>query len=127
MHENLLLPGRDGGLDEGINLWRKGIVYTKRPDVPVGPGYRVSASFKTSGWRMQTDDGFHSLYNRVAFVANRRVGELTAAEPSLAAGIVCQGWRLLGDAGNVSTTFIMLALRSRGERHNDIEWEQPPA
>jgi hypothetical protein len=55
------------------------------------------------------------------------VSELTAADPSLAAGIVCQGWRLLGDAGTMSTAFIMLALRSLGELGNDIEWEQPPA
>lgn len=127
MHEKFLLPGRDGELAEGVNLWRKGIVYTKRPDLPVGPGYRVSAAFKGSGWPMQTDDGFHRLYQRVAFVANQRVSELTAADPSLAAGIVCQGWRLLGDAGNISTTFIMLALWSLGEMDNDIEWEQPPA
>lgn len=59
-------------------------------------------------------------------MANQRVSELTAPDPSLAAGIVCQGWRLLGDAGTVSTTFIMLALRSLGEMGNDIEWQQPP-
>lgn len=75
---------------------------------------------------MQADDGFNRLYQRVAFVANQRVSELTAADPSLAAGIVCQGWRMLGDAGAISTTFIMLALRSPGEIDNDIEWEQPP-
>lgn len=122
-----LLPGRDGELAEGVNLWRKGIVYTRRPDVPVGPGYRVSAAFKRSGWPMQTHDGFHRLYQRVAFVANQRVSVLTARDSSLAAGIVCQGWRLLGDAGTVSTTFIMLALRSLGEKDNGIEWQQPPA
>ena len=126
MHEKFLRPGRDGELAEGVNLWRKGIVYTKRSDVPVGPGYRVSAAFKGSSWPMQTHDGFHRLYQRVAFVANQRVSELTAADPSLAAGIVCQGWTLLGDAGTIATTFIMLALRSLGEMDNDIEWEQPP-
>jgi hypothetical protein len=124
MHEKFLLPGRDGELAPGVNLWRKGIVYTKRPDLPVGPGYRVSAAFK--GRPTQTDEGFHRLYQRVAFVANQRVFELTTADRSLAAGIVCQGWRLLGHAGNIATTFIMMALRSLGEIGNDIEWEQPP-
>jgi len=127
MHEKFLLPGREGNLAPGANLWRKGIVYTKRPDLAVGPGYRVSASFKGSGWRTQTDDGFHRLYQRVAFVANQRVSEITTADPSLTAGIACQGWRLLGDAGSISATFIMLALRSVGETDNDIEWEQSPA
>ena len=46
----------DGELAEGVHLWRKGIVYTKRPDVPVGPGYRVSAAFK--GTARKTNDGF---------------------------------------------------------------------
>lgn len=127
MHEKFLLPGRDGDLDPGANLWRKGIVYTKRPDLPVGPGYRISASFKCSGWPTQTDHGFHRFYKRVAFLANQRVSEITTVDPSLAAGIVCQGWRLLGDAGTISTAFIMLAFRSVGEMGNDIEWEQPPA
>lgn len=127
MHEKFLSPGRDGELSDAANLWRKGVVYTKRPDMPVGPGYRVSAAFKTNGSLMQTHEGFHLLYRRVAFVANRRVSELIAANPNLSAGIVSQGWRLLGDAGIVAATFIMLALRSLGEMDNDIEWEQPPA
>src|SRR4029450_5100663 len=99
MDEKFLLPGRDGELPDGVNLWRKGVVYTKRPDMPVGPGYRVSAAFKTSVSPMQTHEGFHRPYQRVAFVANRRVSELTAADPSLDAGIVSQGWRLLGNTG----------------------------
>ncbi len=127
MHEKFLLPGRDGQLASGLNIWRKGIVYTKRPNLSVGPGYRVSAAFKGSGRPTQTDDGFHRLYQRVAFVANRRVSELTTVDSNLTAGIVCRGWRLLGDAGTIATTFIMLALRSPGEMGNEIVWVQPPA
>ena len=125
MDEKFFLPGPDGILASGLNIWRKGIVYTKRPNLPVEPGYRVSAAFKGSG--RQTDDSFHRLYQRVVFVANHRISELTIVDPILTAGIVCQGWRLLGDAGAIATTFIMLALGSPGEMGNDIVWLQPPA
>ena len=127
MHEEFLLPGRDGELASSASLWRKGIVFTRRHDLPVGYGYRVSVGFKGGGsFAPQTDNGYRRLYQRVAFMANQRVSELAGSDPSVAAGIVSQGWRLLGDGGAIATAFIILALRSPGESDRDIVWQQPP-
>jgi hypothetical protein len=42
------VPGHDGELPQGTNIWRKGMVYTPRSpgSYGVGQGYRVSAGIK---------------------------------------------------------------------------------
>ena len=84
MEDKFLLPGRDGDFDPSANIWRKGVVSTRRaPEVM--PGYRVSVAFKRSVSSLQPLVSFHDLYERVASVGNQRVSELIAADPSLEA------------------------------------------
>jgi hypothetical protein len=126
MEEKFLLPGRDGEFDPSANIWRKGIVFTNRaemPRLPVKPGYRVSVALKRGVFAAQPLAGFRELYKRVAFLGKQRVSELTLSDPSLAGVIVCHGWRLLGDAGNMATAFMTLALQ---EGENEFAGEQPP-
>src|SRR3984957_16605551 len=103
MEDKFLLPGRDGEFDPSVNIWRKGVVFTRRAP-GVMPGCRVSVAFKRSVSSLQPLISLHDLYERVT--------ELIAADPSWEAVIVCHGWRFLGDAGNVAAAFITLALRS---------------
>jgi len=121
MEEKFLLPGRDGALDPSANIWRKGIVYTTRAAPTVSPGYRVSVGIKrgVSAARPITD--FRGLYDRVASIGQQRISELTLGDPTLDGAIVCKGWRLLGDPGNIAAAFITLAVQSQ-----DFAGEPPP-
>jgi hypothetical protein len=125
MEDKFLLPGRDGDFDPSVNIWRKGIVFTKTT-LTVKSGYRVSIAFKRSVSSLQPLVSFRDLYERVASMGNQRVSELIAADPSLEAVIVCHGWRFLGDAGNIAAAFITLALRSADESETDFVGQQPP-
>ena len=125
MQEKFMLPGRDGELDPTANIWRKGIVFINRAEIPgspaVKPGYRVSAGFKRAVSAAQPLTGFRDLYDRVEFVGRRRISELTAADPTLAGAIDCHGWRLLGDSANIATAFVTLAVGSP-----ELAGEPPP-
>jgi hypothetical protein len=126
MEDKFLLPGRDGDFDPSLNIWRKGVVFTIRRAPEVTPGYRVSVAFKRIVSSTQALVSFRDLYERVASVGNQRVSELIAANPSSEAVIVCHGWRLLGDAGNIAAAFITLALRSANESGSDFIGEPAP-
>jgi hypothetical protein len=67
------------------------------------------------------------LYQRVASVATQRMSELVSPDRGPAVSILCHGWRLLGEAGNVATAFITLALRSPEEVANGIDSARPPS
>lgn len=124
------LPGYDGELDPSTNIWLKGVVFTAGADAlqrPVKPGYRVSVGCKRRISAVDRQAGFHALYERVASVATGRMSELVSSSPELAVSILCQGWRLLGEAGNVATAFITLALRSPDQVDDLLNSEQPPS
>ena len=124
-----MLPGCDGELDPSTNIWLKGIVFTTWADMlrpVVKPGSRVSVGFKRGVSAVDPPADFRALYERVAFVATQRMSELVAPDPSPAVSILCHGWRLLGEAGNVATAFITLALGSP-EVDNGLNAERPPS
>src|SRR5579872_210061 len=130
MEQKFMLPGCDGELDPSANIWLKGIVFTTWADMlrpAVKPGYRVSVGFKRGISAVGPPADFHALYERVASVATQRMSELVSSDPSPAVSILCQGWRLLGEAGNVATAFITLALRSPEEVDNGLDAERPPS
>ena len=67
-----LVPGADGELAPGTSLWRKGLVYTTRPDPSgrfSGDDYRISAGFKKGVSSAHAAAGFHDVYRRVVTVA----------------------------------------------------------
>jgi hypothetical protein len=129
MEQKFMLPGCDGELDPSINIWLKGIVFTSWADMSrpvVKAGYRVSAGFKRGVSAVDPPADFRALYERVAFVATQRMSELVPSDPGPAVSILCHGWRLLGEAGNVATAFITLALRPP-EVDNGPNVERPPS
>src|SRR5262249_10729056 len=125
MDERFVQPGSDG--ERPANLWRKGTVFTRRADMTVGAGYRISVAFKAGVFSRRPLVHFHPYYERVASVANQRVAELVRSYPRLAAGIECHGWRLLGPEGQMVTAFITLVLRSADDLAEGIKDEQPPS
>jgi hypothetical protein len=136
MHRKFSEPGRDGDLDTSVNIWKKGIVYTRKAR-SVETGYRLSVAFKRGVSPAHPLTGFQDLYSRVISIGTRRVAELISVEEHLAgtASIVCQGWRLLGEGGRlasldedgkIATAFVTLELRtaesaSDGERQPSDE------
>jgi hypothetical protein len=132
MDDKFSLPGSDGELDPSSNMWRKGIVLTKRPGTQslsaVKQGYRVSVVFKRGVSAEHPVAGFHDLYQRVSFVANQRISELTPPDSNEqpASVILCHGWRLLGDTGNLATAFVTLGIGSPDESGTNVEGEQVP-
>ena len=125
-----MLPGFDGELDPSANIWLKGIVFTTWADMlrpAVKPGYRVSVGFKRGVSALDPPSDFHALYQRVASMATQRMSELVLRDPSPAVSILCHGWRLLGEAGNVATAFITLALRSPEALASVTDTERPPS
>ena len=130
MGQKFMLPGCDGELDPYTNIWLKGIVFTTWTDMlrpAVKPGYRVSVGFKRGISAVGPAADFHALYERVASVATQRISELVSSDPSPAVSILCQGWRLLGEAGSVATAFITLALPLPDEVNNGLDAERPPS
>ena len=93
-----------------------------------GQGYRVLVAFKRAVSPERPFNGFHGVYQRVSFVANKRISELKLPgnNEQPAAVILCHGWRLLGDKGNMATAFITLGLRPPGEGSAGFGGEQPP-
>ena len=104
MQEKFLPSGQDDELDPFADIWRKGIVYTARAAPAMSRGYRVSVGFKRGVSAERPLTSFRDLYDRVAFVGRQRIPD---------GAIVCQGWRLLGDTGNIAAAFITLAVRSQ--------------
>jgi hypothetical protein len=85
-------------------IWRKGLVYTKRPPLDSGP-YRISASFKCGSGR--TADGFGRVYQRVRTLAERvRLESRQTAESRIA----CHGWRRFGDGDFFAGAFINIEV-----------------
>ena len=124
-----MLPGSDGELDTSTNIWLKGIVFTASAGVlrpAVKPGYRVSAGFKRRVSATNPAAGFQDLYERVASVATQRISELVSPNPS-PASIVSHGWRLLGEAGNLATAFLTLAVRSPEDVDSCVDAEKAPS
>jgi hypothetical protein len=135
-------PGGEGDLDPSANIWKKGIVFTRRAastEFPADsegcrfPGYRISVGFKR-GVSHRPVVGFQDLYGRVFSAGTRRVAELVSANQNLAttASIVCHGWRLLGEGGKpvepnergkIAIAFVMLSLRAAG---NEKDGEREP-
>jgi hypothetical protein len=130
MEQKFMLAGCDGELDPSSDIWLKGIVFTTWADrlqPAVKPGYRVSVGFKRSVSAVGPPADFRALYERVASVATQRMFELASPDPSPAVSVLCHGWRLLGEAGNIATAFITLALGSPEEVNNGRDTERPPS
>jgi hypothetical protein len=126
MDKKLAVSGSDGELDSAANIWRKGIVVTKRASAqsPSGleAGYRISVVFKRSISAACPFAGFHDLYRRVSCLADERVSALVSprnSERPLSA-ILCHGWRLLGNPGTMAAAFITLGIGPRGENGTSL-------
>ena len=132
MDEKFWLPGRDGELATSANIWRKGIIFTRRARTPTQPGakqrYCVTVAFKRGISIAHRFAGFHDLYKRVSFVANGRIAELRLHDTSRlpASMILCHGWRLLGGTGHIATAFITREIQSDGELGSSLAGLQPP-
>ena len=106
-------PGHQGSLPAYADIWRKGLIYTKRrPSEGGSTPYRVSAAFKCGPGVAPGKGGFRGLYRRVRSLAGRAIAEEAAsrAEEMPAHNVLCQGWRKLGET-NLMAAFIMLELR----------------
>ena len=78
MEEKFALPGSGGELHPAANIWRKGLVFTKRAQAPeAGPGYRVCVGFKRGGPAAQHFGAFASCTKSAAKVI--RTGGSSAA------------------------------------------------
>jgi hypothetical protein len=116
---NFLAPGSDGDLAAGADIWRKGLVYTRRS--PMGPRqavkqtYRVSVAFKRRVGSSSPFSGYRELYRRVRTVATWATSELT-----------CHGWRSLGEGGEIATAFITVDLRCSGRGATGLSGEPEP-
>jgi hypothetical protein len=124
-------PGRDGQLPANANIWRKGLVYTRRsaPDEEylAKPGYRVSAAFKCGTGGSSADAGFQALYQRVRAVANQAIAEKTCSNAGETAGsiVLCHGWRRFGYP-EISTAFLMLEFRCSHLDDSEMKGETDP-
>ncbi|HEY3458587.1 MAG TPA: hypothetical protein VGK64_28660 [Bryobacteraceae bacterium] len=124
-----MLPGSDGELNTSANIWLKGIVFTASTGVlrqAVQPGYRVSVGFKRRVSATDPGTDFQGLYERATSLATQRMSELVSPNPS-PASIVCHGWRLLGEAGNVATAFLTLAVQLPEDVDNCLDAEKAPS
>jgi hypothetical protein len=91
-------PGADGTLPEGFNPWRWCLSYTVRPDIlaPLAPGreYIIAVSVLRRIPSDEKFEGYASLYDRAAAIAEARVAQLrcSAEGHSLQSRILTQGW-----------------------------------
>jgi hypothetical protein len=120
-------PGRYGQLSVDANIWRKGIIYTRRstsPDLSGESAYKISAAFKCGPAASAAQAGFKALYRRVRSLAEQAIADNRC--PGATRGVIktlCHGWRRVGEA-NLSATFITLELRCCVGHHEDaLEWE----
>ena len=129
MEDKFLLPGSDGELEPSSNIWLKGIVFTAWTDMlrpTVKPGYRITVGCKRRVLATAPAADFQGLYERIASLATQRLLELVSPDPSPSVSIVSHGWRLLGEAGNLATAFITLAVRSPEDVDNCLDGEKLP-
>ena len=129
---NFLAPGSDGDLDAGADIWRKGLVYTRRspirPRQAVEQTYRVSVAFKRRVGASSPFSGYRELYRRVRTVATWATSELTCLETGEAPTgiVVCHGWRSLGEGGEIATAFITVDLRCSERGATEFSGEPEP-
>jgi len=82
-------PGSDGALPPGVNEWRRGLVYTAKPEIPCplrcGQEYRISVGFKQKVRLGGEFARFGGLYQRVTAIASHQYkpGRCTYPFPKL--------------------------------------------
>src|SRR5215469_3851703 len=127
---NFLAPGSDGELDPDTNLWRKGLIYTRRTGLSslqsTWQHYRISVGFKRGFGEAHLFTGFQDAYRRVTTIANWRLSQLTCPETgeTPASIILCHGWRCLGE--KIVTALITLGLRCSDQGVIDVKSELVP-
>lgn len=108
--------GSDGAPDTEPTPWRRGIVYTRRPDQPVSLDadreYQIVVSFKRKRRPGERGDGYSDVYRRVRSIAETRISQLNCTEPGIARRlrIICHGWRSLGEGEGLTTAFVAIGL-----------------
>ena len=113
---DFLQPDSDGALGPDMNEWRKGLVYTAKPEIPspLRPGqeYRITVAFKRKTGTTEAFTGYGELYQRVTAIAKARISQLKCANTGEApyTWLMCHGWRCLGDAQDIATAFITIGL-----------------
>lgn len=129
-----LVPGSEGHLAPGVDIWRKGLVYTKRlgiaPQRSVGHGHRVSAAFKRKVGASHPFTGYGELYRRVRAIASLRISELTRIETgeTPSSVVLGHGWMAtsLGDRGEMAAAFITLEHLCSDPGATKIQGEPEP-
>ena len=107
MRQMFLHPSSDG--EPPVEFWRKGIVFTCRPQVAPAAGYRISAAYKGIANATPPPVPFRPHYDRVTAIAGEHARELATG---LSAVIDCHGWSFLGAEEKMVGAFVTLALQS---------------
>ncbi len=126
-------PGSDGTLSPEVNEWRRGLVYTAKPELPseLRPGqeYRISVGFKRNTGSTETFTGYGQLYQRVSAIAKARISQLRCAGTGTIprASVMCHGWRCLGETNNIATAFLTMELTCSREGDGITHGEEAPS
>jgi hypothetical protein len=109
------VPGHDGELPQGTNIWRKGMVYTSRSpgSIVVTRGYRVAAGIKCGLGSWSSQIGFSKLYHRVKRIAAGVIAKKTCAETREIPVPVVSGhaWGSFGPGEGIGTALVVMGIR----------------
>ncbi len=121
-------PGSYGQLAVDADIWRKGMVYTRRitpPDLVSRSVFQVSAAFKCGAAASAAQAGFKALYRRVRSIAEQAIVDNRHPDATQALiRILCHGWRSVGEA-RLSAAFIALEARCAPGRDEDTPEREP--
>jgi hypothetical protein len=129
---NFLVPGHDGNLAAETDIWRKGIVYTRRSPMAapqtVERTYRISVAFKRREDAVDASSGYSQLYRRVRTIAILATAKLACLQTGsmLTRNVVCHGWRNLREGSGIVNAFIAVDLHCAGSEAGEWSGEPEP-